>query len=66
MPFDDDIENEVTFALKLALKRNPFIVRSLERRRGADVFDVIARAQARALLKRWNLTKKPPLDPHSV
>ena len=63
---DEETENEVARILKTALKRSPFIVRNLERRRGADVFDVIARAQARQLLKRWDMARKPPLGPHSI
>ena len=56
----------MTFALKLSLKRNPFIIRRLEQRRGADVFEAVARQQARDLLKRWEMKKKPPLKPHGV
>jgi len=66
MTADDDTEQEVAFALKLSLKRNPFIVKRLDERRGADVFEEIARQQAREILKRWYMKKKPPLEPHGV
>ncbi len=66
MAADDNTEQELTFALKMSLKRSPFVVKRLDERRGADVFEEIARRQARELLKRWMLKKKPPLPPHST
>ncbi len=66
MAADDNTELELTFTLKLSLKRSPFIVKRLDERRGADVFEEIARRQARELLKRWTMKKKSPLPPHGV
>ena len=66
MVADEDTEQQITFALKMSLRRSPFVVKRLDERRGADVFEEIARRQARELLKRWTLKKKPPLPPHGV
>ena len=66
MTGDEDTEREVAFALKLSLKRNPFIIKRLDQRRGADVFETVARQQAKDLLKRWEMKKRPPLKPHGA
>ena len=66
MAADDDTEQEVTFSLKMSLRRSPFVVKRVDDRRGADVFEEIARRQARELLKRWTLKRKPSLPPHGV
>lgn len=66
MAADDDTEREVAFALKMSLKRSPFVVKRVDDRRSADVFEEIARRQAKALLRRWTLKKKLPLPPHGV
>ncbi len=64
MTADDDTEWTLTFVLRHTLRQSPFIVKRLDERRGADVFEEIARRQAQDILKRWELKKKLPLDPH--
>ena len=63
---DDETEWELTFVLRHSLKRNPFIVKKLNQRQGADVFEEIARRQAKDILKRWELKRKPGLKSHGV
>lgn len=63
---DDETEWELTFVLRHSLRQNPFVVKNLNRRRGADVFEEIAKRQAKDILKRWELKRKPGLKSHEV
>ena len=64
------VRDELAFTLRLSLSRSPHIIK---RRPGTDAarklsmsLDMISERQAKDILKRWDLKKKPGRKDHTI